>query len=123
MATAKRDEILTCCPTCGGKLDNSGTKVDLDDNFIMHNDRVSFVPPAVAEILHVLHKKMPAVVRRETIIKAVWGGLDEPEGVDRVLSVHVCRANKVLEPLGLAIETAWGTGYSLREKKRSEVTA
>ena len=113
----KESHDPTCCPTCGAKLNDSGTKVDLDDNFIMHGDRVTFVPAAQAEILYALWKKMPAVVRRSDLIAAMYGGGDTPENADNILSVQVSGANQRIASLGLVIETAWGVGYALRAKK------
>jgi DNA-binding response OmpR family regulator len=120
----KKDEILTCCPTCGGKLENSGTVVDLDSNHIMHKDKATFVPAQIAELLYALHKRMPAMVRKEALIAAIWGAGDEPPGgADNSLSVYVHKANQRIASLGLVIENTWGKGYALRELKKDEVAA
>jgi DNA-binding response OmpR family regulator len=119
----KKDEILTCCPTCGGELKNSSTLVDLDSNFIMHNDRVTFVTPAQAEILFILRKRMPAVVRNDALINQMYGVGDHPDDAENVLKVNISRANQRIASLGLVIENAWGKGYALRESKKDEVAA
>lgn len=118
---SKAQKVLTCCPTCGAALDRSGTLVDLDDNFIMHNNLATLLPPMIAELLFILNERAPAVVRRETILSRLYGAGEEPDG--NILNVYVHRANTLISSLGLVIETSWGTGYALRERRAIESVA
>ena len=119
---AKKDEVLTCCPTCGAKLEKgSGTVVDLDSNFIMHNGMATFLTGNLAELLFALHRRMPAMVTNQALLNALYGAGEEPGG--NIIAVYVSKANQRIASLGLVIENVWGKGYALRELKKDEAAA
>lgn len=62
-----------------------------------------------ARILSVLYRRSGGIVAKETLLSALYGGMDEPE--PKIIDVFVC---KIRAKVGYdAIETAWGLGHRM----------
>lgn len=119
MKNALKRPDTACCPACGAALKQDGkTRIDLDDNYIEHNGRVTFLTATMAEILFILHQKAPGVVTNASLVHHVYGQGEGPQDADAVIKVQISKANKKIAGLGLAIENSWGRGYALRPLKK-----
>ena len=55
------------------------------------------------------------VFSRNILMDTIWG--QEYYGIDRTIDTHVSRLRHKLGNLGTQIETVYGVGYRLKEKK------
>lgn len=100
------------CPTCGPDFDTSGLIIDLNTNTVCGGTVQATVTPTVAELLHTLLRRSPAIMSRENVMCAMYGARNDlPD--DHILHVLVCRARKALSGTGWKIETVHGTGWRL----------
>lgn len=93
----------------------------MDEEQIFEVQRVFRVPRQEARLLLTLINS-----RLMTNDIAMYGlsqaGYDYETDED-VVKVYVCKLRRRLKPLGVGIETAWGTGYYLNDKARRAIAA
>ncbi len=107
--------IADCrCPTCGGELPDADLVVDLDNNTACRFGLVVQLSPQPAEVLFMLAKASPRVLKRDTLMRGVWG-INEPPSASRAVDVNISRLRREIEPLGLTIITVRSEGYALRK--------
>lgn len=81
------------------------------------------------QMLELLALRQGMIVTKEMFLNHIYGGRDEPEL--KIIDVFICKIRKKLAPFGAEylVETVWGRGYTLAEKRRpiavnpSELTA
>jgi DNA-binding response OmpR family regulator len=100
------------CPCCGAKTDRPMV-VDLATNRASVGTKVASLTPQCAEILYVLAESYPGTVSNETIIRRVWGHMDEPQYVNKCVQTQICHLRSRIKPLGLRIRNHFAAGYSL----------
>lgn len=94
--------------------------VDLDVNRLYFGDRNVELVPRLAEVAHILSRRMPGLVLHETIIGEMWGPL-EGDCAQLNVNVAVCQLRKLLQPLGIQIVNVWGKGFRMTaDLSRSE---
>lgn len=103
------------CPCCGQVTAPTDTvRVDLDVNRLYFGDRNVELVPRLAEVAHILSRRMPALVLHETIIGEMWG----PQ---LNVNVAISTLRKLLKPLGIQIVNVWGKGFRMTaDLSRSE---
>ncbi len=90
-------------------------EIDRDHQEARYDGRSLTLAPKEFALLEYLGKNMGRVVRRQEVLREVWG---YPEGLNsRTLDVHVSRLRRKLTQLGapLRLETVPGVGYKLIE--------
>jgi DNA-binding response OmpR family regulator len=91
------------CPCCGQSIPVSDeVLVSLDTNSITVRGVSVRLEPREAEVLFVLAARMPAPIRRETIVAKVWG-LWDGEATAKNVDVHICKLRRKLARVGLRI--------------------
>jgi two-component system alkaline phosphatase synthesis response regulator PhoP len=84
-------------------------------NYTVHiGSREVVFPRKEFEILAYLAQHPNQVVRRETLLDAVWGS--DVFVVDRTVDVHISKVREKLGRYAHLIETVKGVGYRMREK-------
>ncbi|SMH42189.1 winged helix-turn-helix domain-containing protein [Mesorhizobium australicum] len=97
------------CPCCGQSLPIDETLRIDEAGFVVRNGRFARLNPAEAAIFGKLRERAGRIVSKETLHSALY--LLEPESEIKIVDVHICKLRKKLTPIGLPIETVWGTGY------------
>jgi two-component system alkaline phosphatase synthesis response regulator PhoP len=82
-------------------------------HIITVGDKEVFFPRKEFEVLLHLAKHAGQVVRRESLLNAVWG--NDVLVVDRTIDVHIRKIREKLDRCADYIETIKGVGYRLRE--------
>ncbi|MCU4160937.1 response regulator transcription factor [Acidiphilium sp. AL] len=69
------------------------------------------------QIVEILALRKGCVLSKEAILDHLYGGLDEPN--PKIIDVFICKIRKKLAALGAGelIETNWGRGYMVAEKR------
>ncbi|HEX7389519.1 MAG TPA: response regulator transcription factor [Acidiphilium sp.] len=69
------------------------------------------------QIVEILALRKGCVLSKEAILDHLYGGLDEPN--PKIIDVFICKIRKKLLALGAGdlIETNWGRGYMIAEKR------
>lgn len=72
------------------------------------------------QIIEILALRKGCVLSKEAILDHLYGGLDEPN--PKIIDVFICKIRKKLAALGAEdlIETNWGRGYMVVEKRAAE---
>lgn len=76
--------------------------------------------PSTSRLCEILLRR--GQVSNEQLITAMWGG-SEPGGADNVIKLYVCKARKVLKPLGVDIQLLRGVGYRIPDEDRARLRA
>ncbi|MDD2877522.1 MAG: response regulator transcription factor [Acidiphilium sp.] len=73
------------------------------------------------QILEILALRKGCVLSKEAILDHLYGGLDEPN--PKIIDVFICKIRKKLLALGAddLIETNWGRGYMVVEKRSADI--
>lgn len=73
------------------------------------------------QIVEILALRKGCVLSKEAILDHLYGGLDEPN--PKIIDVFICKIRKKLLALGAddLIETNWGRGYMVVERRSTEV--
>lgn len=106
-AILRRREVRRSMLTVGSlTLDREGCEVSIKGK------RITLTPKQF-EILWILANNAGRVVRREEMVRTIWGDEDYiPD--ERVVDQHIKRMRKLLEgEVGLRLETVRGVGYRL----------
>jgi DNA-binding response OmpR family regulator len=64
------------------------------------------------ELFMILYRRAGMIIEREALMDQLYQ-LRENEPDMKVIDVMVCKLRRALQPLGMKIITAWGTGYAL----------
>lgn len=105
----------TVCPCCGQELPKTDDiRVDLDGGFIVARGFV--VQPTASEfrLFEQLWGGRPRTFTKDQLMEELYWRRSSGEEVEpKILDVYVCKLRKRLEPLGIRIETVWGSGYRI----------
>lgn len=101
----------TCCPTCGQALPATPVRVDVVACVAVANGRSISLRPMEADCLGALAAVMPRVATRDYLME--WIDFQSDPETDLCIKVLICRLRPKIAPIGLIIETVWGSGYRL----------
>lgn len=81
----------------------------------------AFKPPNVVEtnervVFGVLVARKLAT--KDAILAALYRSLGRDEAAPRIVDVFVCKLRKKITPFGVAVRTAWGSGYYVDDEVR-----
>lgn len=105
--------IQARCPCCGAPISPADVLFDEAHRYVVHSGSVVMLTPREAEVFARLLKSAPLVVAAESIFAAIYAGRVDGGPEYKNIDIFVCRLRRKLKPLGLVIETIWGTGYRL----------
>jgi DNA-binding response OmpR family regulator len=106
--------MICKCPCCGKPMKVDFPPIDLNTNTLSLPDgsrvRLCAIP---AEIYHVLVRAYPHAAMTSSIISKVWGVTEGTEWPEKNLAVHISRLRKILDGVGLSIDSIRDQGYRL----------
>lgn len=101
------------CPVCGGTLPEMPVTIFPERGIVVGGGRFATITGREGEVLARLCASYPNVVSKSALMDALYSGSIDAEPGEKIIDVFICKLRKKIEPLGIRIETAWGTGYSL----------
>ncbi len=104
-----------CCEACGRPFDRGSGKDGIVISFrtIQCDENIAHITPREQQILETLLRTYPQPMMLERLFLNVWGW--ESDVQPKTMQVIICKLNKTLAALGLAITNSYGVGYSLRK--------
>jgi DNA-binding response OmpR family regulator len=103
---------MSKCPCCGQPIASNDILVDLGSGRVTFNGKVGYLTLKESMLVNCMVEAFPTTVSKDRLIMETYGQ-DEPESVENCIRVLVIKARKVLEPLGLRIESDYMRGYRL----------
>lgn len=103
---------MTCCPTCGQTLSDSGIRFDANAGIVISGTRFASLPRRETQVLEYLWQRQGKYVSREALFLDVYCGDDEPE-FNQVIESHVSKLKKKIAGLGIHIRSERFRGYQL----------
>ncbi|MGV3279105.1 response regulator transcription factor [Rickettsiales bacterium LUAb2] len=92
-------------------------KIDIDKRQVTINDKLVPVTTKEYNIVQILALRKGKTVSKESLLDALYNGLDEPE--PKIIDVFICKLRKKFKKMSKNshhyIETIWGQGYNLRD--------
>jgi DNA-binding response OmpR family regulator len=108
----KTDEAWVICPVCGMGHMDPGIVIVPSAGVVSRNGQQVRLGTRMMELFMILHRRAGMIIERETLMDQLYQlKPDEPDM--KVIDVMVCKLRRALQPLGMKIITAWGTGYAL----------
>ena len=103
------------CPCCGQvTAPTTAVVVDLNENVLRYAGHSLKLVCRLAEVAHILARRMPATVPMGDIIVKMWGG-SEAAYADTNVKVAITQLRKTLRPIGLDIINTHSIGYRMAE--------
>jgi two-component system cell cycle response regulator CtrA len=98
-------------------------EINMNAKKIFVGDREISLTKKEYQIVEILALRKGCVLSKEAILDHLYGGLDEPN--PKIIDVFICKIRKKLMALGAddIIETNWGRGYMVVEKRTAEHNA
>ena len=97
------------------QIETHGVVIDLDRHQVLTEDGAIDLTATEFKLITLFARSPGRVFPRNILMDAIWG--QEYYGIDRTVDTHVSRLRRKLGNLGTQIETVYGVGYRLKEKK------
>jgi DNA-binding response OmpR family regulator len=97
------------------QIETHGVVIDLDRHQVLTEDGAIDLTATEFKLITSFARSPGRVFSRDMLMDAIWG--QEYYGIDRTVDTHVSRLRRKLGNLGTQIETVYGVGYRLKEKK------
>jgi DNA-binding response OmpR family regulator len=97
------------------QIETHGVVIDLDRHQVLTEDGAIDLTATEFKLITLFARSPGRVFSRDILMDAIWG--QEYYGIDRTIDTHVSRLRRKLGNLGTQIETVYGVGYRLKEKK------
>ena len=97
------------------QIETHGVVIDLDRHQVLTEDGAIDLTATEFKLITLFARFPGRVFSRDILMDAIWG--QEYYGIDRTIDTHVSRLRRKLGNLGTQIETVYGVGYRLKEKK------
>ena len=97
------------------QIETHGVVIDLDRHQVLTEDGAIDLTATEFKLITSFARSPGRVFSRDMLMNAIWG--QEYYGIDRTVDTHVSRLRRKLGNLGTQIETVYGVGYRLKEKK------
>lgn len=101
------------CPLCHSPVNHTDLLIDLDGRRASRLGQMIALPPLSAVVLEGLNRRHPSATSFDSLIMKMYGERDEPEFAHVVLKVRISALRRLLKPLGIEIQNAYGFGYKL----------
>jgi DNA-binding winged helix-turn-helix (wHTH) protein len=111
--TMSAEEAHHECPLCKHPLVGVPFTVDLTNNLIAFKNKAIQLFPRPTEIIHLLWKRYPNFVSRDTILDKVWPATHDDMPTFHNVYVQIQEARNGLKLLGCGIENANKIGYRI----------
>lgn len=102
-----------CCPVCGGMLPDMPVTVFPERGIVVAGGRFATITGREAAVLERLCQAYPSVVSKTQLMDSIYATAAGEEPMEKIIDVFICKLRKKVEPLGVRIETTWGSGYAL----------
>lgn len=100
------------CPCCRQVLPQSPQLIVDEAGILVRNGRFASLTRHEFALFETLQNAGDRVLSQEALLRSIYGlQMDEPE--IKIIDVFVCKLRKKLKPLGVEIQTVWGSGYRL----------
>lgn len=99
------------CPLCGQSVDELPVTILPERGMVVANGGFAILTGKEASVLAALADAFPKHLTKDRILDLVYGELDEPE--IKIVDVFICKIRKKVAPIGVHIDTFWGSGYAL----------
>jgi two-component system cell cycle response regulator CtrA len=110
---------LCHCPTCGSPLPTDLLAIDREAGIIVSGGSFAYLTKQEFEIFITLYDARGRVLSKEALLAAIAPDIDEEPEI-KIVDVFVCKIRKKLNGLGLSLETVWGRGYRMSQRRASE---
>lgn len=107
---------MTCCPTCGQKLPETGIHFDDEAAILIYDGRFLDLTPTEYELLSALWHAPGRSRTKEQIMNVLYSLRIDREPELKIVDVLVCKIRKKMKGFPIAIQTVWGTGYRIVQK-------
>jgi DNA-binding response OmpR family regulator len=97
------------------QIETHGVIIDLNRHQVLTEKRAIDLTATEFKLITLFARFPGRVFSRDILMDAIWG--QEYYGIDRTIDTHVSRLRRKLGNLGTQIETVYGVGYRLKEKK------
>ena len=97
------------------QIETHGVVIDLDRHQVLTEDGAIDLTATEFKLITSFARSPGRVFSRDMLMNAIWG--QEYYGIDRTVDTHVSRLRRKLGNLGTQIETVYGVGSRLKEKK------
>ena len=97
------------------QIKTHGVIIDLDRHQVLTEEGAIDLTATEFKLITLFARSPGRVFSRNVLMDAIWG--QEYYGIDRTVDTHVSRLRRKLGNLGTQIETVYGVGYRLKEKK------
>ena len=97
------------------QIETHGVVIDLDRHQVMTDDEAIDLTATEFKLITLFARSPGRVFNRNILMDVIWG--QEYYGIDRTVDTHVSRLRRKLGDFGKHIETVYGVGYRLKEKK------
>lgn len=87
-------------------------EIDVEKYKVMINNKEIFFPRKEFQLLHFLASNPDKVLKRETLLKEIWG--NDVYVIDRTIDVHIRKVREKLGKHSEIIETIKGVGYRFK---------
>lgn len=100
------------CPCCRQGLPHSPELIVDEAGILVRNGRFASLTRHEFALFETLQNAGHRILSQEALLRSIYGlQMDEPE--IKIIDVFVCKLRKKLKPLGVEIQTVWGSGYRL----------
>lgn len=103
------------CPCCGKPLPNIDALIsDAAARILVCKGHLAKLTPQEWNVFEILFKHHGNIVTKDRVYDYMVETVHEDEWPEpTIMHVLICRLRKKLAPLGVSIDTAWGTGYRI----------
>lgn len=90
-------------------------EIDVEKFTVKIDNKIKFFPRKEFQLLHFLASNPGKVMKRETLLKEIWG--NDVYVIDRTIDVHIRKVREKLGNHSEIIETIKGVGYKFRHNE------
>jgi len=101
------------CPCCGGPVGADELLIDEGSRTVARGGVTAILTVMELALLRYLDHRRPGVASKSDIYDDLYAFRPNTLPDPKIVDIYVCKLRPKLRPLGLEIETIWGTGYKL----------
>lgn len=105
------------CPLCGSLIETDEITLLPERGMVASGGLFALLTGKETAVLQALVEAFPRVLSKEQIMDRIYLGPDEEPEI-KIVDVFVCKLRKKIDPLGLRIDTVWGSGYAMAVRVR-----
>jgi DNA-binding response OmpR family regulator len=109
-----------CCPVCGRELASNDAVLLPDNRVVTRGGKTARLSPREWDLFFRLHRGKGQAVSKGQLLDWIYQ-LENDEPFDKIIDVFVMKVRRKIKPLGMAIITHYGFGFSLAFEGNSRV--